>query len=303
MKILFAGTTAQAARVLHHLATRITVVAVLTREDAPVGRKGQLQESPVAAMAGELGLSVIRVNRVTPDIDALIEHTDAEFGVVVAYGALLKSSTLKLLPGGWFNLHYSLLPAYRGAAPVQHALLNAERTTGVTIFKLDEGMDTGEIYSQVETTIEPGENSLDLLERLTSIGITMLDELLPGLAAGTAKGTVQPAGGSLAGKLVRADARLDFNRPATALEHMVRAFNPEPVAWCEHGEAQLRILDARAELQSLDGQVGTCILVGGRVFVKCAQQALELLEVQPAGKRPMNAADWLRGQRDGEVLR
>jgi methionyl-tRNA formyltransferase len=236
-------------------------------------------------------------------VDAQIAASGAVLGFVVAYGALLKRHTLDLLEHGWFNLHYSLLPAYRGAAPVQHALLNGESATGATIFKLDEGMDTGEIYAQIPTVIEPGENAGDLLERLTSIGLTIVDEFLPSIAAGTAKGKAQTGEDSDAGNLTRTVARLTFENEATSLENKVRAFNPEPMAWCDFGGAPLRILAARATNHEIDGELGSCILESGRVLVKCAIGALELTEVQPAGKSVMSAADWLRGQREAVVLR
>ena len=303
MKILFAGTTAQAARVLAHLATRFEICGVLTRRDAQVGRNAILTPSPVADLAAKLNLPIIKANKVDSEVNAEIAATELDAAVVIAYGALLKQSTLELAPLGWYNLHYSLLPKYRGAAPVQHALLNGETETGVTIFRLDAGMDTGDIVSQVPTQIEPGENTADLLERLTVIGITALDEVLPAIASGSANATHQTGASSIAPKLNRQDARLNFELSAKILEQRVRAFNPEPIAWCEFGGQPLRVLAARAFVTSIDGEPGTVSVVGDKVLVTCGDKSLELIEVQPAGKSPMKATDWLRGQRVAVVLK
>ena len=302
MKILFAGTTAQAARVLRHLDTKSEIVAVLTREDAPFGRKGELQPSPVAIEAKQLGLKTIKANRVDPATNQLIVDSGAELGLVVAYGALLKAETLSLLPQGWFNLHFSLLPAYRGAAPVQHALLNGETETGISIFKLDEGMDTGDLFIQVPTTIEVTESAGDLLERLTTLGITALDELLPQLESGSAMGRVQQGLPSMAPKIVRKDARLDWTLQASAIENGVRAFNPEPMAWTEFAGSPVRVLSARATSANTSATPGTVASVESKVLVSCGHGSLELIEVQPAGKKPMSAIDWFRGIRGAVVL-
>ena len=302
MKILFAGTTAQAARVLRHLAATRQVVAVLTREDAATGRKAELTASTVAEVATELGLPLIKANKVDEQIDQTLVATNFDTAVVVAYGTILKQRTLDLAANGWFNLHYSLLPKYRGAAPVQRAILNSETETGVSIFKLDAGMDSGLIIGQVPTVIEPGENSGDLLERLTSVGITLLDEVLPGIESGTAKFTEQVGEPSFAAKLDRQTARLDFSHAANELEALVRACNPEPMAWCELDSNPLRILSAKALNIDFEHPVGFVFSEQNKVFVACGKHALELELVQPAGKKPMAATDWFRGLRDETTL-
>ncbi|MFM6963758.1 MAG: methionyl-tRNA formyltransferase [Micrococcales bacterium] len=302
MKILFAGTTPQAARVLEHLVASSEVVAVLTREDAPFGRKRELTPSAVAVTAGKNDIPVIKANRVDSHINGQIASTGAELGVVIAYGTLLKQQTLDLLSHGWLNLHYSLLPKYRGAAPVQRALFAGEHETGVSVFKLDSGMDTGELYLQVPTVIEPSENTADLLERLTTIGITALDELLPQIAAGTSSLTAQVGEASLAAKLGRDDARVDVTQSAEQIENQVRACNPEPMAWGLIEGEPIRILEARAIAINLDVEPGSVVSENGRVLLSVGSHSLQLITVQPASKKPMSASDWMRGLRAGTKL-
>ena len=303
MKILFAGTTAGAAKVLEHLAAHNNVVAVLTREDAPVGRKATMTPSPVAVAAAALGLPIIKANRVTEATDALLISTGFELGIVVAYGAILKQRTLDLAPRGWYNMHFSLLPELRGAAPVQRALLEGKTETGVSLFRLDSGMDTGPIVAQVPTMIEPDENAGDLLERLTHIGISLLDETIPRLQAGTAVEHPQTSNGTSANKITRQDARITFDQTPKQIENLVRACNPEPMAWCELGGEPLRILAARPSLLASDLIRGQVLVDSNRVLVGSGNSTqIELLEVQPAGKKPMAALDWARGLRERVIL-
>lgn len=313
MKLIFAGTPANAARTLEALLQGPhQVVAVLTRPDAPVGRKRVLTPSPTATVAEAAGIPVFKANRVDEALAAEIVATGAELGVIVAYGALLKDFALKALPLGWVNLHYSLLPDWRGAAPVQNSILAGDTDTGVTLFQLDAGMDTGEVFDIVRTTIQPGETSGRLLQRLTELGITLLDQVLPLLAAGLAKSKPQDAAGPMrpAKKLTREDARIDWSQPATQIERQILAMNPEPMAFTSVGEDSLRILDAASlgktdwsALQSESDEAepgqyraGALKFEPKRVLVSCGQGTLlQLKTVQPAGKNPMPALDWARG--------
>ncbi|MFM1973181.1 MAG: hypothetical protein RLZZ345_265 [Actinomycetota bacterium] len=303
MRIVFAGTTDNAVEVLRYLIkdANCEVVGVLTREDAPVGRSKQLTPSPVAEFASNTGLPVIRSNRIDGDVNNQISMLNADLGVVVAYGALLKRETLDLPKKGWINIHYSLLPELRGAAPVQHALMNCQSETGITIFQLDEGMDTGPIHAQLKTRIESTEAAGELLSRLTRLAITMIDEVLAKISAGFEQPEQQVGRPSFAPKLTRPLARIDFEKSAIELEGLVRGCNPEPMAWAElHGEP-LRVLRARAldrlQLETPGLAPGTVAKLGERIVVVAAKETLlELLEVQPASKRIMSAADWHRGQ-------
>lgn len=309
MKILFAGTPEIAANTLKVLATdarfaHFEVAGVLTREDAPVGRKRIMTASPVAELAESLGIPVIKANRINESTEAQIANLKCDLAVVIAYGVLLKQSTLDLLPHGWFNLHYSLLPAYRGAAPVQRALMAGEQITGVTLFKLDAGMDSGPVLNVVQTEIQPGETAGDLLGRLGALGHTLLAESLPAVASGTAQLRIQDSGSAtFAPKLHRGDGLLSPLATALELENRVRACNPEPIAYFNIDETTLRVFEATAianagsgSSNELDGLlVGQAARISDQIMVRCSSGFLRLLEVQPAGKNRMSAVDWFRG--------
>lgn len=312
MKILFAGTPRNAALTLEGLVNAgHEVVAVLTRPDAEVSRKRILTESAVAETARNLGLETIKATRITTEVLEQIAATKAQLAVVVAYGTLLDRQALDSLEMGWINLHYSLLPDWRGAAPVQHAILAGDRETGVTLFKLDEGMDTGDVIGAVEVQINPRENAAELLTRLTEIGITLLNQELPKIAAGIAtfhkqtELTAHAKQPRLARKLQREDARINWQAAAIAIEHQIRALNPEPMAFTALAGETFRILDAvalgKTDWESLDTEAGEskpgCIqFEKKRVLVRAGGGTLlELKTVQPAGKKPMSAIDWARG--------
>ena len=302
MRIVFAGTTDNAVDVLRYLneVAKHEIVAVLTREDALVGRKKLLTPSPVAQYAESKNLNVVRANRVSEGVNEKISQLGADIGVVVAYGALLKRPTLDLPKHGWINIHYSLLPKLRGAAPVQRALINGDHSTGVTIFQLDEGMDTGPIHAKLETIIESTETAGELLARLTTLAITMLDEVLAKISAGFEQPQQQVGDSTPAPKLSRSDAKIDFEKTALEIEGLVRGCNPEPMAWAEFEGEPLRVLRARALQEPAadlaDATPGAVQQIGTSIFVYAANRSiLELLEVQPASKRVMSAADWHRG--------
>jgi methionyl-tRNA formyltransferase len=305
MKVIFAGTPLNAAATLIALKkSGIDIVAVLTRTDAPLGRKKVLTQSPVADAAQALGIPVVKANQVDEQALGQLQSFKAELGVVVAYGAFLNETALQFLPKGWINLHYSLLPALRGAAPVQHALLQGFRETGVTAFQLDKGMDTGPILAQAPTVIEPNENAGRLLTRLTELGITVLLELLPSIAAGIAKPIPQnESAANFAPKINRTDAQIYWNRSATSIQQQVLAMNPEPMAWTTIGDDSFRILDAKAYRgENLRSSPGTVQFVDGKVLVTCHNDSLQLIFVQPAGKNEMPAGDWYRGVQNKENL-
>lgn len=317
MKIIFAGTPANAAATLQALLQSETglneVVAVLTRPDAPLGRKRILTPSPVAQVAEAAGIPVIKTKRVDAPTIEQLQAFGADLGVIVAYGALLSSDALNSTAKGWINIHYSLLPLWRGAAPVQNALLNGDKITGVTVFQLDEGMDTGPVWLKVPAEIQPDENAGDLLRRLTSLGISALAQVLPEIAAALRRPEPQVIGAEpLAAKPTREAAKIDFANTAVLIEHQVRAFNPEPMAHASirsvnesaaSGES-FRILAARALgatdwaslSEGIEHTIGLVSIQKSRVLVHCGQGTLlELKEVQPAGKKPMAASDWARG--------
>lgn len=303
MRILFAGTPANAAVTLRELVKNgFDIVAVLTREDAPIGRAKTLMPSAVAAAAIELNIPIIKSNRVDDAALAQVLSHKVDLGVVVAYGAFLNRKALDSLKLGWLNMHYSLLPKYRGAAPVQWAIKNGESATGVTLFKLDEGMDTGPILKSVEAEIQPHETSGELLARLTHLGVSVLCEALPLVASELATYVDQSASGTMAPKLSRADARIRWSDSARQIELQVRSMNPEPMAWCEFANNPLRILEAREESQTSTLVAGTVYRDGAEVMVACGSAtSLRLMQVQPAGKNVMSAKSWANGLQASEV--
>ena len=310
MRIVFAGTPDVAADVLRDIVrSGHEVCLVLTREDSPVGRSKTLTPSPVAAIAEELGIPIIKSNRPDQVVVDEIAALGAELGIIVAYGSILKAPMLKAVPSGWYNLHFSLLPKYRGAAPVQRAIIAGESETGVTIFKLDEGMDTGEVLKQVPTAISPRENAKELLKRLGQLSIGVLLEALPEIYSGTFTLTPQSGDASFAPKPTREEAKIDFSLDALTIQHKVLALNPEPMAWCLVGIESMRVLDALQSLSStvLDQMIGhepgSLAYLDGKVYVKCGgDSVIELISVQPSSKREMLSKDWFNGNRSVKKL-
>lgn len=296
--LIFAGTPPNAARTLEYLVQQgFEVSLVITRPDAPVGRKSVLTQSAVAATAQKLGIDVYKTNSVDDAAIAKISQTGCDTAVVVAYGALLKQPALDALENGWFNVHYSLLPKWRGAAPVQHAILAGDKSTGVTLFKIDQGLDSGPVVASVPTQIQPGETSERLLSRLTELGCTLLGQELPGILLKNHRLVVQDetAEVTAAPKLTREHARIDWADQAQVIEQKVLAMNPEPGAWTLLNGETFKIHDARVVASSENGPAGTVVAVDGKVIVSTGESVIELLEVQPAGKQSMSARDWARG--------
>lgn len=303
MKIVFAGTPSNAATTLKALLdASFQVVGVLTRTDALVGRKKVLTPSPVAVLAESLELPVLKTNTLDEQALSWLQAKKPDLGVIVAYGSILRKSALVIPAKGWINLHYSLLPNYPGAAPVQHAIKDGLEATGVTVFRLDEGVDTGPILAQREVTIEATDNSADLLRKLTDVGAQLLTDTLSNLEQRISNQRIQNPTGqrTLASKIDRIQAKVNFDKSAIEINNLVRAMNPEPMSWFEHDGEAIRLVSARpAEYQDLG--VAEASLIGGQVVVGCRESSLELLVVQPAGKNSMGAADWFRGLRQQKV--
>lgn len=310
-RILFAGTPPIAARCLNTLVeSGADVVGVLTRPDAPVGRKRLLTPSPVSAVAQEHGIPIVKASGVDSEISAQIRDLSPDLGIAVAYGALLPQTTLDIPTHGWVNLHYSDLPKYRGAAPVQHAMLNGDTTTAATVFALEAGMDTGPIHASVGYTIPELTSAGTVLTELTERGSALLIDLLPGLLSGSAKPTPQEGEPSFAPKLERKDAFIDTSEPAEALVHRINATIPEPGAWTLHGQSRVKFGVVRLYKGQADGEPGEVrVLPADRapdtqmaVLTAGDGVGIVLTQIQPAGKQMMNATDWLRGQQNHAIL-
>lgn len=299
MRIIFAGTPANAASTLQALlAKNHNVVGVLTRMDAPTGRRGTLTESPVASVAREHKLEMLKSNQPDTEVAQWITSLKPDLGVIVAYGSILKSNLLEIPSKGWLNVHYSMLPKYPGASPVQQALLEGASTTGVTVFQLDEGVDSGPILSQVSTQISTEATAGSLLEELNNVGSNLLLETLEDLDSYIERKSGQELNPSqpVTRKITRALAKIDFAFPAHKIVNLVRAMNPEPVAWFEFESQPVRVLEASmAEIPGL--AAGVAVLSNGELIVGSSDEAVILRTIQPAGKKPMSGADWFRGLR------
>ncbi|MFF1879199.1 methionyl-tRNA formyltransferase [Leifsonia sp. NPDC058230] len=302
MRLVFAGTPAVAVPALRELAARHEVVAVITRRDAELGRKRVLTPSPVALAAGELGIEVIKANRLGDDVTERVRELHAELGTIVAYGGLVREPLLSTPRLGWLNLHFSLLPRWRGAAPVQHSLIAGDTVTGAAVFQLVPELDAGDVFSELRRPIGSDETAGELLDALAVSGAALLADTVDEIAAGTAVAVPQSGEPTLAPKLGLPDAHLDFSQSAESVYARLRGVTPEPGAFALVDGERFKIHAARpAEGEALDaGQVS---MRDKRVLVGTGTHPLELLTVQPAGKKAMPAADWWRGlSREGVVL-
>ncbi|MEN0083954.1 MAG: methionyl-tRNA formyltransferase [Leifsonia sp.] len=295
MRIVFAGTPAVAIPSLAAVAARHEVVAVVTREDAPLGRKRVLTPSPVAEEAARLGLPVIKANRLREEVTERIAELQPDLGVVVAYGGLVREPLLSLPRLGWVNLHFSLLPRWRGAAPVQHAVIAGDAETGAAVFRLVPELDAGDVYAELRRPIGPDETAGELLDALAVEGAALLADTTDALAAGTAVAVPQQGEITLAQKLSLDDARLDLTQPAERVYARLRGVTPEPGAFALLGGERFKLHAARRTTDEPPLAPGTVEARGRRVLLGTGTDPLELVTVQPAGKRAMPAADWLRG--------
>jgi methionyl-tRNA formyltransferase len=300
VRLVFAGTPAPALPSLRALlASRHEVVAVVTRPDARSGRGRQLAASPVAELAKDAGLAVLKPGhpREAEFLDAL-RALAPDACPVVAYGALVPRAALDVPPHGWVNLHFSLLPAWRGAAPVQHAVLAGDEVTGATTFRLEEGLDTGPVFGVVTERIRPTDTSGDLLERLAVSGAELLLRTLDGIEDGTLRPAPQAAEGvSSAPKVTVEDVRVDWTAPALRVDRLVRAATPSPGAWTTFRGERLRLGPVRPAPGDRDLAPGELLVTKADVRVGTGSCAVVLGEVVPQGKRPMDAAAWARGVR------
>ncbi|MCQ8772212.1 methionyl-tRNA formyltransferase [Streptomyces telluris] len=301
MRLVFAGTPEVAVPALDALlaSDRHEVVAVVTRPDAPAGRGRRLVASPVAERAAEAGIEVLKPARPRDeDFLARLREIAPDCCPVVAYGALLPKAALDIPVHGWVNLHFSLLPAWRGAAPVQHAILAGDEVTGASTFLIEEGLDSGPVYGVVTEEVRPTDTSGDLLTRLAFAGSGLLAATMDGIEDGSLKAVPQPAEGvSLAPKINVEDARIDWSAPALRVDRVVRGCAPAPGAWTLFRGERLKVMSL-VPVPAQDGLApGEIAAAKNSVHVGTGSHAVELQWVQPQGKKPMKAADWARGVR------
>jgi methionyl-tRNA formyltransferase len=300
LRLLFAGTPAPAVPSLEALlASRHEVVAVLTRPDARAGRGRGLSRSPVAERADAAGLPVLQP-RSPREPEFLEQLTDlgVDCAPVVAYGALVPQAALDIPERGWVNLHFSLLPAWRGAAPVQHAIMAGDEVTGASTFLLEAGLDTGPVLGTITEAIGPRETAGDLLSRLSVSGARLLVATLDGMEAGTLVPQPQPSEGiSLAPRIETADARVDWSLPPHVVDRRIRGVTPAPGAWTTWRGERLRLGPVVPEPSVASLAAGEISVTRDGVLVGTHAGAVRLGDVQPAGKRMLPAADWARGAR------
>ena len=305
MKVVFAGTPEVALPSLRAIAgSTHDLVAVVTRPDAPTGRGRRVAASPVAEAAAALAVPVLKPEHPRdPGFQDELRSLQPDVCSVVAYGALLPQSALDIPPHGWVNLHFSLLPAWRGAAPFQRSIWAGDDVTGATTFRIVQELDAGPTYGVMTETIRPRDTAGDLLGRLAEGGAALLVATLDGIADGSLVARPQSTDNvSLAPKITVDDARVDWCQAAAVIDRQVRACTPAPGAWTTYAGERLKL----GPLSAADGQLPPGEIVAGKnlVIVGTGTTALRLGEVQAVGKRPMPAADWARGLRlsGGELL-
>ena len=307
MRIVFAGTPEPALPSLQRLidSSHHEVVAVLTRPDAAAGRRATPTPSPVAQLAVDSGIPVLRPARPnTPEFVAELAALAPECCAVVAYGALLGADLLAVPRHGWINLHFSLLPAWRGAAPVQAAVAAGDTVTGATTFLIEPALDTGPLYGVVTEAVRPTDTSGDLLGRLSVSGAALLEATLDGIADGTLTAVPQSGEGvSIAPKITVEQARVRWDLPATVVERRIRAVTPAPGAWTSVGDLRVKLGPVTVDEAAEPLAPGLFRIERSRALVGTGSAAVVLGQVQPPGKKAMAAADWLRGARLGEEVR
>ncbi|MGD0062891.1 MAG: methionyl-tRNA formyltransferase [Streptosporangiaceae bacterium] len=322
MRLVFAGTPQTAVPALDALlASRHEVVAVVTRPDAPAGRGRKVEPSPVARRAEAAGLEVLTPARPRdPQFLDRMREIAPDCCPVVAYGALLPQAALDIPARGWVNLHFSLLPAWRGAAPVHHAILHGDDVTGASTFDLVAELDAGPVYGVLTEPVRSDDTTGQLLDRLSHSGADLLVATLDGIEDGTVHAVPQPAEGvSFAPKINPADARVDWKLPAHVVDRLIRACTPDPGAWTEldgtriklgpvslnepgHGSGA-RNPGTRIPEDAPDLGPGELLAARHEVFVGTGSRAVRLGEVQAPGKRRMAASDWVRGLHAGAPVR
>jgi len=326
MRLVFVGTPQTAVPALETLlASRHEVVAVVTRPDAPAGRGRKVEPSPVTKRAEAAGLQVLTPAKPRdPEFLDRLTELAPDCCPMVAYGALVPQVALDIPPHGWVNLHFSLLPAWRGAAPVQHAIMHGDDVTGASTFAVVKDLDAGPVYGVLTESVRPDDTTGALLERLSHSGAELLLATLDGIADGTIQAIAQPAEGvSFAPKITPDDARIDWKLPAHVVDRLIRGCTPDPGAWTDFEGTRLKVGPvslATAPLAAVP--LATAPLATGpahdappdlspgelypsrqAVFVGTGSGSVRLGEVQPQGKRSMAASDWARGLRAGGPVR
>ncbi|MRH29489.1 methionyl-tRNA formyltransferase [Microbacterium sp. SYP-A9085] len=303
MRLVFAGTPAAAVPSLRRLAaSRHEIVAVLTRPDAPQGRRRVLTPSPVAAAAEDLGLPILKTATLGDAATAVVQQHAPDLGVVVAYGGLVREPLLSAPAHGWVNLHFSLLPRWRGAAPVQRALIAGDQTTGATVFRLVRELDAGDVLGEVRYDVPGQATAADVLDALAHRGGYLLADVVDAIADGTAVPRPQTGAPTSAPKLTLEDGRLRWEEPLERVLARWQGTTPEPGAFTTVDGARLKILVLRAGDRDVPLAPGRIAEDGGDILIGTGTEPVVVERVQPAGRSAMSAADWWRGLRADEPV-
>jgi methionyl-tRNA formyltransferase len=308
MRLIFAGTPSPAVVALEALlASHHEIVAIVTRPDAPAGRGRTLVPSPVSELAKSHGIEVLTPTSPSdPDFISRFAEFAPDCAPIVAFGGLIPPALLDVPKFGWINLHFSLLPRWRGAAPVQHAIWNGDDVTGATTFVLEQGLDTGPILGQVIEEIAPVDTSGALLDRLSVVGAQLLVDTLNSLENGTVKAIEQSgAGVTTAPKITVAEAKIHWSANAESIDRQIRACTPHPGAWTSWGDQRIKIGPVSISAQLVEvslGAPGSAALIDHHVVVATGGIPVQLGLVQPPGKKLMPAVDWWRGLRSKDVI-
>lgn len=304
LRIVFAGSPLAAVPSLRAIAASDhDVVSVVTREKSPLGRKRVLTPTPVADTALELDIPIIEANKLAGEPTAALRALELDLGVIVAYGGLIREPLLSAPRLGWINLHFSLLPRWRGAAPVQRAIIAGDDVTGACVFQLVEELDAGPVFGSLTQSIGRNETAGHLLDSLAHSGAELLVRVIDMIADGTARAEDQSGDVTLAPKLTIEDGRINWDRPATVVHQRIRGVTPEPGAYTSVDDLRLKVLETRIAHDAARRDPGRIHFDAGKVLIGTTTDPIELTQVQPAGKKPMRAADWWRGRQfTGEVL-
>ncbi|WP_120492937.1 methionyl-tRNA formyltransferase [Microbacterium phyllosphaerae] len=303
MRLVFAGTPSAAVPTLRRLATEHDIAAVVTRPDAPLGRKRVMTPSPVAQVAAELGLPIIKAARLDAEATDAIAALTVDLGVIVAYGGLVREPLLSTPAKGWINLHFSLLPQWRGAAPVQRALIAGDEQLGASVFQLVPALDAGDVFATRIVDVSSEATADAALETLAIDGADLTSEVVAAIADGTARSVPQEGEPTVAPKLTLDDGQLEWDEPLARVFARFRGVTPEPGAHTTVDGLRLKILEAVPAGDGPELEPGEIVATKAALLIGTASAPLSVTRVQPAGKGAMNAVDWWRGQRDTENVR
>ena len=294
MKILVASSSPLAKNLLNHIKNSDhQLLGGISSPDRASGRGQSVSSNDFASHCQEIGVSCYKPST-NEELADILQKTQAELVITLAYGRLIKTSELQIPKHGWLNVHFSLLPRWRGAAPVQRAIAAGDEQSGVTVFKLEQGLDTGPIYSTLSYPLNDKSRSDEVLKDLSSLCIQPVNQALIMIAAGEPATTQESDGVTLAPKILKSDGRIDWNRDSKMLDRQIRAFQPWPGAYTSFNGTRIEIIEAR--VSDADGAAGEVISVNP-LLVGTSSGSLEIIRVKPENKREMSSSDWVRGAR------